>query len=145
MLKNIRKRLLSFIKLLGIGAILKWNNELQISSENKIVGDLSEAHSNTLVFTGRVYFHYESDVDLTALRELKSKLGELGLRLIFMNTFYAKERSAMERPIVFISHDARDVDIAKEISMGLMKSMCPAKGFRGVFHLGQIEQSGGTV
>jgi hypothetical protein len=108
-----------------LGLFLKWNNELQISSENKSVGDLSEAHSNTLVFTGRIYFYYESDVDLTALRELKSKLGVMGLRLIFKNMAYAKERSSMERPIAFVSHDARDKDIAKEISIGLMRSMCP--------------------
>lgn len=38
---------------------------------------------------------------------------------------YAVDKSRLEKPLAFISHDSRDKDFARELAVELQKNMCP--------------------
>ena len=91
------------------------------------VYDYSEmASSETLIFTGRVFFYL--DHDLTKQERMKIvELGKLhGFQVLVRDREYAKRRSAVEKPLAFISHDSRDKEeFVRQLAEDLSCLMCP--------------------
>jgi len=91
----------------------------------KLPGE-SESNSTDLIFSGRVFFYYEGTVDEVEFLKLKTHLKNDGLFLHFRDSNFSNERSKLEIPLAFISHDSRDkVLIATELANALQKRMLP--------------------
>lgn len=82
--------------------------------------------STDLQFSGRVHLYSEVDLSAEDLETLKEHGGQLGRSVHFRGPKYALERSKLEKPLAFISHDARDKDeIARPLAFELQRMMCP--------------------
>jgi len=108
--------------------ISKIENVLQlaknVSINTKLPGE-NETSSEDLKFSGKVFFYYEGIVNQSKFSELKSLAKQDGLVLHFRDKNYSIERSKIEKPLAFISHDSRDKDlIASVISNELQRRMC---------------------
>lgn len=90
-------------------------------------GDYSErATSATLAFTGRVFLYIDSLLDIEARRQIAQHGIQKGFHVIVRDTEYATERSRMEKPLAFISHDTRDKDsLVRQLALEISKNMCP--------------------
>jgi hypothetical protein len=89
--------------------------------------DYSEqASSETLVFTNRVFMYLDYDLS-QGDREAITKLGKIhGFYVTVRDREYAAKRSAVEKPLAFISHDSRDKDeLVRELAQELSQLMCP--------------------
>ena len=73
----------------------------------------------------RVFIYSETRLSVPEINELKAKGRELGLRVQFRSVDHASERSRMEIPLAFISHDSRDKVVARQIALGLQRLLCP--------------------
>lgn len=82
--------------------------------------------SDELQFSGVVFAYTEnhgSEVDLALLKDFAKGLG---LRVRFRGPDFARERSLIEKPVAFISHDSRDKDqIARPLAVRLQQMLCP--------------------
>jgi len=82
--------------------------------------------STDLAFAGRVFIYSEGEIELDRLLALTSQTKPNGIHLQYRGSTYAQERSALEKPLAFISHDSRDKDaIARPVAVGLTRLMCP--------------------
>jgi len=89
--------------------------------------DYSEqASSETLMFTNRIFLYLDFDLSKTD-RAAITKIGkDHGFHVIVRDREYAVKRSAVEKPLAFISHDFRDKDdLVRELAHELSKLMCP--------------------
>ena len=89
--------------------------------------DYSEqASSETLVFTNRVFLYLDYDLSKSD-RAAITKLGkDQGFHVIVRDREYAAKRSAVEKPLAFISHDSRDKEeLVRELAQELSRLMCP--------------------
>lgn len=95
--------------------------------EHRYVGEDPFMGSSTdLVFSGRIFLYSQVGLPATDLEGLHKRAKELGIALIFRGPKYVEERSAMEKPLVFICHDGNDKDdVAQPIAIELSKMMCP--------------------
>lgn len=88
--------------------------------------DYSEqASSESLVFTNRIFLYL--DYKLTqGDRATITKLGkDHGYHVIVRDREYAAKRSALEKPLAFISHDSRDKnEVVRELAQELSSLMC---------------------
>lgn len=83
-------------------------------------------HSKDLRFSGRIYFYSENEPSPDELAALKGDAAQRGLFVQFRGPSYAKERTATEVPLAFISHDSRDKKtIAGPLALELRKRGCP--------------------
>jgi hypothetical protein len=85
-----------------------------------------QASSESLVFTNRIFLYL--DYELT--RGDRSQITQLGkdhgYHVIVRDREYAAKRSALEKPLAFISHDSRDKDeLVRELAQELSRLMCP--------------------
>jgi hypothetical protein len=79
-----------------------------------------------LMFTRRVYFYSETDLSDDVIERLQREARQNGLSVCFRGPRYAENRSQVEKPLAFISHDSRDKDVvARPVAIGLSKLMCP--------------------
>ena len=88
--------------------------------------DYSEqASSKTLLFTNRIFLYLDYDLS-EADRAAISQQGEnQGFHVLVRDREYAAKKSALEKPLAFISHDSRDKDeIVRELAQELSKLMC---------------------
>ncbi len=82
-------------------------------------------HSSELVFTGRIYFYSESDIQENEFELLRLQELEKGLHICLRGNKYAQERSKLEKPMAFLCHDYRDKElIARPIAIGLSSLRC---------------------
>jgi hypothetical protein len=82
--------------------------------------------SGSLGSCGRVFLYTEDDIPATELERLSHEAEAKGLSIQIRGPRFAAERSRLERPVAFISHDSRDKDeIARPIAIELSKLMCP--------------------
>jgi len=89
--------------------------------------DYSElASSETLMFTNRIFLYLDYDLSQSDRAEI-TKLGkDRGFYVIVRDREYAVKRSALEKPLAFISHDSRDKDeLVRELGQELSRLMCP--------------------
>lgn len=90
-----------------------------------IPGDMTVS-ANDLVFTGRVFIYDENELSEENRSYIFSKAKENGHDIKFRGISYAEERSKLEKPLAFISHDSRDKDsLVRELALELSKLMCP--------------------
>jgi hypothetical protein len=88
-------------------------------SEPKIPGD-------TLPFTGTVFIYSDNEAPEIALTLLKDFARQNKLILRWRGLPFARERSLIERPVAFISHDSRDKEeIARPLAVRLQQMLCP--------------------
>jgi TIR domain len=79
-----------------------------------------------LPFSGTVFIYSENEAtqaEIDALREFALKHA---VRLRWRGPDFARERSLMEKPVAFISHDTRDKqDVARPLAIRLQQMLCP--------------------
>lgn len=77
-------------------------------------------------FTGRIFIYSEDDMSEENISYIRQQSEKLGHNVKFRFNTYATERSNLEKPLAFISHDSRDKDdIARPLAIALQKQMCP--------------------
>lgn len=82
--------------------------------------------NENLIFTGRIFFYCESEIDEKEFQQLCDESKKSGLFLHLRGTEYIKKRNILEKPKAFISHDTRDKDIiARPLAINLSTRMCP--------------------
>jgi hypothetical protein len=82
--------------------------------------------SANLNFSGRLFLYSENITSEEDIKQLKVEAKDKNLSVQFRGPSFAEERSKIEKPLAFISHDSRDkVQIAKPIAIGLTKLLCP--------------------
>ena len=82
--------------------------------------------SKDLNFSGRIFVYSENETSEAEIDELERFAKEKNLALQYRSPEFSKERSAIEKPLAFISHDSRDKDIiARPIATKLSRLMCP--------------------
>jgi len=82
--------------------------------------------STDLHFSGRIFIYSENNLRQDDIQRLKEVGGKLGRSVHFRDPEYAVERSKLEKPLAFISHDFRDKDeIARPLALRLITMMCP--------------------
>jgi hypothetical protein len=73
-----------------------------------------------LAFCGRIYIYSETDLSQKEIDLIHSEGLKRGLFVEYFGPSWAKERSAMEKPLAFISHDSRDTEaIAMPLALKL--------------------------
>ncbi|SRR5258706_11347009 len=79
-----------------------------------------------LPFTGTVFVYSENEASAKEIDELKAFAIQQGLRARWRGLDFARERSLIEKPVAFISHDSRDKnDVARPIAIRLQQMLCP--------------------
>jgi len=82
--------------------------------------------STDLKFSGRVFIYTEGELPTSAEEFLRRLAEETGLSLRIRGPEYAKQRSALEKPLAFISHDSRNKkEMAQPLAIQLSRMMCP--------------------
>lgn len=80
----------------------------------------------SLVFTGRFFVYHEAGIDDPAIRDAEAFGTAHRVAVRFRGPMYAAEKTALERPLAFISHDSRDQDaIARPLAIELVGLRCP--------------------
>jgi hypothetical protein len=73
-----------------------------------------------------MYFYSESNIPDIEGENLEKEASSKGHSIFLRDGRYAAEKSKLEKPVAFISHDSRDKEgIAKPIAIALSKLMCP--------------------
>jgi hypothetical protein len=82
--------------------------------------------SQTLKFTGRVFLYIDTLLAVETRRQITQHgLGKT-FHVVVRDTEFASERSRMEKPLAFISHDTRDKDaLVRALALEISKHMCP--------------------
>lgn len=82
--------------------------------------------NKNLVFTGRIFFYCESEIEENDFSQLSDEAVKLGLYIHYRGPKYLKRRNETEKPSGFISHDTRDKDtIARPLAINLSTRRCP--------------------
>lgn len=77
--------------------------------------------TSELRFTGRVYLYSESDIPRAEIEIIEGQARTVGLSVRVRERIFAEEKSKLEKPVAFISHDSRNKDaIARPIAIGLV-------------------------
>jgi hypothetical protein len=104
-----------------------------LSGENDSVyvemgfADYSErATSETLVFTRRIFLYVDSLLSAESREQLVTLGNQHDFHVLVRDHEYAVKRSALEKPLAFISHDSRDKEsLVRELAFEMSKLMCP--------------------
>jgi TIR domain len=102
---------------------LRIENPLQVKA--KFYGENDWISMSDFSSSTRIIIYSETQLADEELRQLKEFSLERNLKVLFWSDLHARQRSAREKPLAFISHDSRDKDVAKSIAIGLSKLMCP--------------------
>jgi hypothetical protein len=82
--------------------------------------------STDLPFSGTVFLYSESDTLAQEVEEVKAFALQRGIKVRWRGPEFARERSLIEKPVAFISHDSLDKqDIARPIAIRLQQMICP--------------------
>lgn len=89
--------------------------------------DYSEqASSESLVFTNRIFLYLDYELTQGDRAQITQLGKDHGYHVIVRDREYAAKRSALEKPLAFISHDSRDKDeVVRELAQELSRLMCP--------------------
>lgn len=81
---------------------------------------LHSVSTNDLKFCGRIYIYSENELTLKEIELIHSEGLKRNLFVEYFGPVWAKERSAMEKPLAFVLHDSRDKKfIARPLAMKL--------------------------
>lgn len=99
-------------------------NPLEINS--KFYGESEWLNISNIRTTGRLFLYSQTDLSQEEIIILKTKAKELGHNLQFRANLFTIERSKLEQPLAFISHDSKDKqEVAKKIAINLQSMLCP--------------------
>ncbi len=119
--KNIIKIIKSI--LLKIDDALKIDSGIDIRT--KLPGEESMVLSE-LSFSGRIFIYADNIVDKNEFKQLKDSIFSRNIKIQLRDRIFSQERSKLEKPLAFISHDSRDKEIiAAKIASSLQNAMCP--------------------
>ncbi len=111
------------IVLNSIDEILSWRNDIYM--EGGMPGE-DPMKITEMTFSGRIFIYSEDPIRENDKRYIFQRAKELGQSIKFREQQYAQERSALEKPLAFISHDLRDKgEIAGPLALQLQKLLCP--------------------
>ncbi|HRE83477.1 MAG TPA: toll/interleukin-1 receptor domain-containing protein [Opitutaceae bacterium] len=80
----------------------------------------------TLHFTRRVHIYVDHELNASDRRSIAAQVDKQGFHLSVRDREYARKRSAVEKPLAFISHDSRDKDtFVRALAHELLKIHCP--------------------
>lgn len=103
--------------------VIKIKDGLEIKT--KMPGE-NESISADLRFSGRIFFYYEGIVNDAEFVKLQTNVKPQGLFLHYRDINFSIERSKLETPLAFISHDSRDKElIAAPIANELQRRILP--------------------
>jgi hypothetical protein len=89
------------------------------------IGQESPIDGSALPFSGCIYLYIDMALSDTDKIQIQDFGKERRVAVIIRDTKWSTERSRLEKPLAFISHDFRDKDtIARLIAEGLSKKMC---------------------
>lgn len=107
----------------NLGQVLAVADGVEVQSE--LPGE-KLLHSGDLQFSGRIFFYSETPIPEVEFENLSEQAKKNGIAIQYRGPDFAAKRSALEKPMAFISHDSRDKnEIASPIAVGLIKRMCP--------------------
>ena len=85
-----------------------------------------EIAGETLPFTGTIFFYSENELSEVELALLKNEGKQKTLTVRWRGPRFARERSLIEKPVAFISHDSRDKEeVARPLAIRLQQLACP--------------------
>ena len=89
--------------------------------------DYSEqASSETLVFTNRIFLYLDYQLTEDDRTGITKRGKAQGYHVLIRDREYATKKSALEKPLAFISHDSRDKEeFVRELAQELSRLMCP--------------------
>jgi len=100
-----------------VDSVVKALPKAVISSNRPTLHPINTAE---LAFCGRIYIYSETDLSQKEIDLIHSEGLKRGLFVEYFGPSWAKERSAMEKPLAFISHDSRDTEaIAMPLALKL--------------------------
>lgn len=107
----------------GSKAVEMATDRMQVHSgyvgEDRVVSD-------DLRFSGRVFLYVENDLTPAERSQLDRLATTLDLNVRVRSNEMARERSRIEKPLAFISHDSRNKDdIARPLAIKLSSMLCP--------------------
>jgi hypothetical protein len=106
----------------SVNTILAIDKNLEI--ESGLPGEVL-FNNKDLRFSGRIFIYSESNIDFNLFNKLKEEVKLNGLFIQHRGPSFAIERSIIEKPFAFISHDSRDKElIAKPIADRLSSQAC---------------------
>jgi hypothetical protein len=79
-----------------------------------------------LTMSKRLAIYSESDLSDDDIRTLQAEGRKSNFEVLFRSVRYVSEKSRLEKPLAFISHDSRDKEeVARKIAIKLQGLMCP--------------------
>jgi hypothetical protein len=94
--------------------------------ESGFVDYPERANSATQVFTRRVFLYIDTELSSDSRQQIVERGIEFGFHVLVRDREYAMKRSALEKPLAFISHDSRDKDsLVRALALEMSKLMCP--------------------
>jgi hypothetical protein len=89
-------------------------------------GTAENIPSTDLTFTGRITVYSARRFNESESSGLSTLANERGLKLVIRDAEYLAQRSKMEKPLAFISHDTRDKEpFVRELASKLQVMLCP--------------------
>ncbi len=86
----------------------------------------SERRSVDLEFTKGLNLYIDADIDQNFRAHVVELGARLGFSVVIRDREYARSRSELEKPLVFISHDSRDKDtLVRELAHEMTIQRCP--------------------
>lgn len=116
----------------GFGVVVGGNPFDPVSDTHKSFSDLSGGDgvgesimSDTATFTKSIILYLDYEITVDIRRNIIDFARQQGLRVVIRDIVYAKERSANEKPLAFISHDSKDKDsLVRDLAMQMTKLKC---------------------
>lgn len=106
----------------GLGTLLATGDG--VSVQTGFPGEALRS-SKELQFAGRLFIYHEGEIEQSTKDALEQQAKTRGVFVQFRGPLFAAERTKLEKPLAFISHDSRDKDeMARPIAVGLSKMMC---------------------
>jgi hypothetical protein len=101
-------------------------NDNVLEIEYQLFGDPVWRNLFATSSTGRVFIYAETIFSFEQIERLQSAIASSGKVLQFRDRNYERERTMLEKPLAFISHDSGDKEsIARPIAQNLQSKLCP--------------------
>ena len=106
------------------------NNVLQVCDgvrvETRFPWTAENVRAADLTFTGRITVYTARRFNQKETSDLATLAKQRGLKLLIRDAEYLAQRSKMEKPLAFISHDFRDKEpFVRELASKLQVMLCP--------------------
>jgi len=95
--------------------------QVQMGLPGELLRRCDELH-----FAGRLFVYHEAEIETSVQDAIRTQALQRNIAIQLRGPSFATERSKIERPLAFISHDSRDKDaIARPLAVGLAGLRCP--------------------